>query len=262
MSKIKKPRIGIFKYTCCAGCQFQLIFFQEYLLEMFESIEIIYGRMETDRDEDQGPFDLALIEGAITESWQADELKRIRKCSTYLVPIGSCATNGGIPAIKNMTNEYDVENRVYKDIAPIHSMRTEPVHHYVQVDAMLRGCPAGERDLKELVSSLLLERVPRMVNNCVCVECKARYNTCILVAEGKPCMGPVTNGGCGAICPSNHRACYACWGPLPNANAPALARKFELIDLSPEEIIRRFSLFGYPLVEFQKAAELYQKKTP
>ncbi len=256
-----KPRIGIFKYSCCAGCQFQLIFFQRHLLAMLGAVDIVYGRMETDRDEAQGPFDLALIEGAITESWQADELKRVRDCSKLLVPIGSCATNGGIPAIKNLTNERDIQGRVYDELSTIHAMRAAPVHHYVRVDAMLRGCPAGERDLAELVSSLLLDRKPRVVDTAVCVECKARGNTCILVAEGKPCMGPVTNGGCGALCPSNHRACYACWGPLPNANGPALAREFERMGVPPEQIVRLFSQFGYPTAEFLKAAELYESRS-
>ncbi len=254
------PRVGIFKYSCCAGCQFQLIFFQRQLLELLGAVEIVYGRMETDRDEADGPFDLALVEGAITESWQADELKRVRARARLLVPIGSCAVNGGIPAIKNRTSEHEVQRRVYGDLGPVHSMRAAPVHHYVRVDEVLRGCPAGERDLAELVVSLLLDRQPRMTDQCVCVECKARGNTCILVAEGEPCMGPVTAGGCGALCPSNHRACYACWGPLPGANGPALARQFERLGLPPDHIVRRFSLFGYPILEFQQAADLYRDR--
>jgi coenzyme F420-reducing hydrogenase gamma subunit len=251
--------VGIFKYSCCAGCQFQLIFFQRDLLQTLEAVEIVYGRMETDRDEEQGPFDLALIEGAVTESWQADELKRVRGCSRTLVPIGSCAVNGGVPAIKNRQSELEVQQRVYGDVSRIHSLRAAPVHHYVRVDAVLRGCPAGERDLRELLTSLALDRLPRVVDSAVCVECKARGNTCILVAEGEPCMGPVTNGGCGALCPSNHRACYGCWGPLPHANAPALARQFERMGLSPDDIVRRFSHYGYPTLQFRKGASLYEK---
>lgn len=182
----------------------------------------------------------------------------MRDCSTWLVPIGSCAVNGGIPAIKNLINEHEVEARVYDDLEPIHAMRAAPISHYVHVDANVRGCPMGEKDLLELVSALGLARRPRTVDYSVCVECKKKHNTCILVSEGRPCMGPVTNGGCGALCPSNHRACYACWGPLPNANAPALARQFEQLGLPPDEIVRRFTEFGYPTLDFQKGAELYQ----
>ncbi len=252
-----RPRVGIFKYSCCAGCQFQLIFFQEHLLETLQAVEIVYGRMERTGGRAEGPFDIALVEGAVTEAWQADELKRVRQCSRLLVPIGSCAVNGGVPAIKNRTPELTVESKVYADIGPVHSMRAAPVDQYVKVDACLRGCPMGEADLLELVSSFLLGRKPDLVDYAVCVECKIKGNTCVLISENQPCMGPVTNAGCGALCPSRGRACYACWGPLPNANGPALARQFEQMGMPPDEIVRRFTEFGYPTLEFRKGAELY-----
>lgn len=116
----------------------------------------------------------------------------------------------------------------------------------------------GQEDLWELVTSHLMSSPPRMANQCVCVECKSRGNTCVLVARNEPCMGPVTNGGCGALCPSNDRACYACWGPWPHANAKALAKQFEIMGYPPDEIARRFSEFGYPQTPFLEAAELYR----
>lgn len=256
---MKKPRIGIFKYSCCAGCQFQLIFFQKHVAETLKNVEIVYGRMETSAENASGPFDLALIEGTITEAWQVDELKRVRAASRLLVPIGSCAVNGGVPAIKNLVNELDVQNRVYSDLGPVHSIRAGQIDQYVKVDAYLRGCPAGERDLIELVGSLLIDKRPRMTDFAVCVECKMKGNTCVLVAEDLPCMGPVTAAGCGALCPSNHRACYACWGPMPHANAPALAQQFRRMGYTPDEIVRRFSEFGYPTIEFSKGAEMFKE---
>jgi sulfhydrogenase subunit delta len=249
-----KPKVGIFKYSCCAGCQFQLIYFIKHLGEMLSSLDIVYGKMETSSEDSGGPFDIALIEGAITEVEQADELKRVRLNSTYLIPFGSCAVNGGIPAIKNMLPELEVESRVYQDISPMHSMKAHAVEEYVKVDAVLRGCPAGERDLYELVTSLLLGKAPDLVEHSVCVECKMKGNPCLLLTEHVPCMGPVTNGGCGAMCPSNGRACYGCWGPMAHANSPALAQKFEDMGLPPDEIVRRFSMFGYPTAEFHKVA--------
>jgi len=249
-----KPRIGIFKYSCCAGCQFQLIYFIQHVAEILGAIDLVYGKMETESDAEDGPFDLSLIEGAITEAEQADQLKRVRRNSKYLVAFGSCATNGGIPAMKNIQPELQIETRVYQDISRIHSVKTHPIYEYVKVDAQVRGCPAGERDLYELVISLLLDRKPNMVEHCVCVECKMKGNPCLLLTENLPCMGPVTNAGCGALCPSNGRACYSCWGPMSNANSMALAQKFEDMGLPPDEIIRRFSLFGFPTYEFHMVA--------
>lgn len=258
----KKIRLGIFKYTCCAGCEFELIYFQKYIKEVFDKAEIIYFRMGESGGEEKGPFDLVLIDGAITEAWQADQLKSIRQVTKYLLPIGSCAVNGGIPAIKNHISELTMEKRVYQEIGPIHSLKTHPVDDYVQVDGYIKGCPMGRKDLHEAFTSLLLGKRPSFFNYSVCVECKLKGNTCVLVSYKWPCLGPVTNAGCGALCPSYDRACYGCFGPMEDANAAALARQFEKMGLAPDDIFRRFTQYGSAKPEFRRGAELYGSTTP
>lgn len=256
---MKKPRIGIFKYSCCAGCEFQLIYFQNHVFEVFGAVDLIYCQMASSGGVEEGPFDVALIEGTITEDWQADQLKRIREASKYLIPIGSCAVNGGIPAIKSMIPELDVQRRVYPDLSTIHSMRPHSVDQYVKVDGYVKGCPPGERDVIELVTALLLgKQRPEFLEYCVCVECKLRGNICVLVADNQPCLGPVTNAGCGALCPSHGRPCYGCWGPMDDANAPALARQLEKMGFPAEDIVRFFTMFASVKPEFRKGAELYE----
>lgn len=246
----EKPKIGIFKYSCCAGCEFQLIYFQKYVLEVLNSVEVTFCRMLQSGGPENGPFDIALIEGAITEQWQADQLKKVRSVSRLVVPIGSCAVCGGIPAIKNTTNEYEIQKRVYQNHPSIHSIRAHPIDHYVKVDGYIKGCPMGVRDLTEFVISALLGKRPDFLEYCVCVECKLKGNICVLVAYGEPCMGPVTNAGCGALCPSHNRGCYGCWGPMKDANSRALADQFEKMGLSKEEILLKFTEFGQPVAEY------------
>jgi sulfhydrogenase subunit delta len=246
-----KARVGVFKYSCCAGCEFQLIFFQKHILETFGVADILYCRMLQSGGIEEGPFDVALIEGTITEEWQAEQLRRIRAVSRYVIPIGSCAVCGGVPAIKNTEQEYVVQSRVYADTTKVHSVRAHSIDQYVPVDGYVRGCPMGERDLVELVTSLLLGKRPDFIEHCVCYECKLKYNICVLVAYGWPCMGPVTNAGCGALCPSHNRACYGCWGPMKDANAKALADQFSRMGISQEDIYRRFTEFGQPTVEWK-----------
>jgi sulfhydrogenase subunit delta len=254
----KKFRLGVFKYSCCAGCEFQLIFFQRHILEVFENLEIVHMKMADSGGDEEGPFDIALIEGAITESFQADQLKRVREVSQWLLPIGSCAVNGGVPAIKNISVERDLEKKVYGDITPIHSMKAQPIDAFVRVDGYIKGCPMGEPDTLEMVSSLLLGKRPDFFNCAVCVECKLKGNLCVLVARNEPCMGPVTNAGCGALCPTYGRACYGCWGPMEDANAPALARQFEKMGLAPDDIFRRFTQYASPKAGFRRGAEIYE----
>jgi coenzyme F420-reducing hydrogenase gamma subunit len=246
-----KPRIGVFKYSCCAGCEFQLIYFQKHILETFGAVDIIYCKMLQSGGVEEGPFDVALIEGTLTEDWQATQLKKIREVSKYVIPIGSCAVCGGIPAIKNSVDELDVESAVYNDTSVIHSMKAHSIDQYVKVDGYLKGCPIGARDLTELVISLLLEKEPNFLEYCVCVECKLKHNICVLIAYNEPCMGPVTNAGCGALCPSHNRGCYSCWGPMKDANSKALAEKFKIMGLSKEDIYRKFTEFGEPKEEFK-----------
>ena len=247
----EKPRIGIFKYSCCAGCEFQLIYFQKFVLETLGATTIDYCRMLQSGGIEDGPFDVALVEGAITEQWQADQVKKIRAVSKYVIPIGSCAVCGGVPAIKNTAEEFEAEQRVYSDLSPIHSVKAYPIDQYVKVDGYIKGCPMGVRDLTELVISLLLGKKPDFLEFCVCVECKLKNNICVLVAYDEPCMGPVVNAGCGALCPSHNRACYGCWGPMKDANSKALADRFEKMGLSRQEIIGRFTEFGEPKAEWK-----------
>lgn len=256
---MKKPRIGIFKFSCCAGCEFQLIYFQKYVFEIFGAIDLIYCKMASSGGTEKGPFDISLIEGTITDIEQVDQVKRIREASRYLIPIGSCAVNGGIPAIKSLRNELDMEKYVYKDVSNIHSIRPHAIDEYVNVDGYVKGCPMGDRDLIELVTSILLgKKRPDFIKYAVCVECKLKNNTCLLVAYNEPCMGPVINAGCGALCPSNNRACYGCWGPMNDANTSALAQQFEKMGLSRDEIVRKFTQYASIKPIFSKIAKEYE----
>jgi coenzyme F420-reducing hydrogenase gamma subunit len=203
-------------------------------------------------------LDVALVEGTVTEAWQADELKEIREKSALLFAIGACAVNGGVPAIKSTMPELEAEKKVYRNLTGIHSVRPHAVDAYVKADGYIRGCPPGERDLYEALSSVLLGKEPDFLECSVCVECKLKGNVCVLVAYGMPCMGPVTNAGCGALCPSMNRACYSCFGPMKHANGPALARKLKTIGLSRDDIVRKFTEFGADTMEFRRALEAYE----
>ena len=87
------------------------------------------------------------------------------------------------------------------------------------------------------------------------MECKRSGTVCTLITDGRPCMGPVTRSGCGAICPRYGRDCYACYGPAPESNAEALARRFEGFGLLPEEVWRRFHFIHSRTGEFRSIAD-------
>ena len=70
------------------------------------------------------------------------------------------------------------------------------------VNFELRGCPIDRRQLLEVLTALLAGRKPDIPDTSVCTECKRQGHTCVMVAEGTPCLGPVTHAGCGALCPA------------------------------------------------------------
>ena len=74
----------------------------------------------------------------------------------------------------------------------------------------------------------------------VCMECKRAGHPCVVVTRGLPCMGPVTRTGCGALCPSLGRDCYACFGPIRDPNVDALASRFLALGLRRRSVARRF----------------------
>ena len=133
--------------------------------------------------------------------------------------IGACATSGGIQALRNLGDHEEFRRAVYPRPGLIESLaKSKPVAEYVTVDAELCGCPISPAQLLELLTALTVGRRPQLPDEAVCLECKRRGNPCILVAQGVPCLGPVTRTGCGALCPAFGRGCYGCFGPREQAN--------------------------------------------
>ena len=75
-----------------------------------------------------------------------------------------------------------------------------------------------------VITAFLHGRRPNVPAYAVCVECKRRGTPCVMVARGVACLGPVTNAGCGAICPAYARGCYGCFGPKEQPNVDSLGR--------------------------------------
>jgi coenzyme F420-reducing hydrogenase gamma subunit len=80
-----------------------------------------------------------------------------------------------------------------------------------------------------------------------------------MVAQGTPCLGPVTQAGCGAICPAYHRGCYGCFGPKETPNTPALSAWWSGLGVRDEEIVRAFRGFNAYAEPFRKESEAHEK---
>ena len=258
MPKIKRPKLAVWKFASCDGCQLSLLDCEDELLEIAGAIQIA-NFPEASRAVIKGPYDVSLVEGSITTSHDAERIHKVRRQSKFLVTIGACATAGGIQALRNFKDVRDFTNIVYARPDYISTLdNSTPIRHHVFVDFELRGCPIGKHQLVELVSALLNNRKPNIPTYSVCVECKLRGNPCVMVAHGTPCLGPVTQAGCGAICPSFNRGCYGCFGPNESPNTTSLGARWQDMGRNQGELVRAFRGFNAFAEPFRKASEYHE----
>lgn len=256
-----RPRLAVAKFASCDGCQLTLLSLEDHLLEVAERFEIV-DFAEASSSRSDGPYDVLLVEGAISSPEHVDRIVELRQRTKLLVTIGACATAGGIQALRNWADHDDWHRSVYPMPEYVPTLRTATaVADHVAVDAELRGCPIDPGQLVELLTALLTRRRPQLPQESVCEECKRRGNVCVLVASGTPCLGPVTVAGCGAICPAFGRGCYGCFGPRRDPNVAALEEA--LADgPSGAETARLFAGFTAWAPAFRPAAGRWAGSTP
>jgi coenzyme F420-reducing hydrogenase gamma subunit len=255
----KKPKMAVWKFASCDGCQLSFLDLEDELLELASAVDIAYFREATSRDS-QGPFDLSLVDGSITTPADAKRVREVRQRSRFLVSIGACATAGGIQALRNFQDVAEFRALVYASPQYIETLsHSRAIAHEVPVDYELHGCPVNKHQLLEVVSAFLNGRAPNIPSHSVCVECKLDGNVCVMVT-GTPCLGPVTHAGCGALCPSYQRGCYGCYGPMETPNTASLARAFQGANRSRREILRVFRTFNSDAPAFREESTEQERK--
>ncbi len=249
-----RPKVAVWKFSSCDGCQLSILDCEDELLAIAEAIEIAYFPEATSA-EVEGPYDISLVEGSVTTEHDAARIRDIRDRSELLVTIGACATSGGIQALRNFADVEEWIPLVYASPEFISTLATStPIADHVRVDLELRGCPISKEQLVETVLALLNGRPPRLPATSVCFECKARGTPCVMVAGGTPCLGPVTQAGCGAICPAYNRGCYGCFGPKEGPNVAALAEQWRLLGVREDGIVRALRTFNANARAFREAS--------
>ena len=254
-----KPRVAVFKMASCDGCQLQLLDAEEALLELAGAIDIVHFA-EASSDLRPGPYDVTLVEGSVSTPEQVEQIRDIRSQSRVLITIGACATSGGIQALRNATGKHEEFVRtVYPTPEYVSSLEdSHPVADHVPVDLELTGCPIDRGELLTVITSLLRGAMPRLSTSPVCVECKRRGYVCVVVAEGEPCLGPVTRTGCGALCPAFGRGCYGCFGPAQaSGNPEALGKRFIELGLTPKATSEKFRFITGWAPAFREAADAF-----
>ncbi|MFH9350377.1 oxidoreductase [Kitasatospora sp. NPDC017646] len=261
-----RPSLAVWKFASCDGCQLTLLDCEDELLGLADRVRIEHFlEMSAAEGPDgeraelpgRGPYDLSLVEGSITTAEDAERIRHIRRISRRLVTIGACATAGGIQALRNFGDVAEFRAAVYARPEYIATLETStPISAHVPVDFELRGCPIDRRQLLEVITAHLAGRKPGIPDHSVCFECKRRGTTCITVAHGTPCLGPVTHSGCGAICPAYGRGCYGCFGPSDSPNLRSMVRQLAHDGMSERDILRVFHTFNAASPEYAPVPDL------
>ena len=254
-----KPKIAVFKFASCDGCQLSLLDAEDVLLEVAGAVDIAYFP-EASRRMLKGPYDVGLVEGSVTTPHDVERAREVRKSCKTLITIGACATAGGIQALRNWKDVKDYTRIVYATPEYISTLdRSMPIGSFIHVDFELRGCPINKMHLVEVINAMLNKRKPNIPTYSVCVECKLKANVCVMVAKETPCLGPVTQAGCDALCPSYHRGCFGCYGPMESPNTAALSTQFRELGETKYDIMLAFRGFNAYAEPFRRESETHER---
>ena len=259
MRQRSRPKVAVFKFASCDGCQLTLLDCEDELLAVAQEVEIAYFP-EASRTMLKGPYALSLVEGSITTAHDAERIQQVRRDSKFLVAIGACATAGGIQALRNFGDAKELAEAVYPRPAEISALdRSTPISEHVAVDFELRGCPINKRQLLEVIGAFLHGRKPNVPRYALCMECKIKGTLCVMVAHRTPCLGPVTQAGCGALCPSYGRGCYGCFGPQETPNNASLKAAWRDLGVAEDELLRAYRTFNAAAEGFRTEAKAHEK---
>jgi coenzyme F420-reducing hydrogenase gamma subunit len=255
-----RPKLAVWKFASCDGCQLTLLNCEDELIPLAGQVEIAYFP-EATRAVVEGPYDVSLVEGSITTPHDLERIQDIRAASRRLITIGACATSGGIQALRNFADVEEFRSVVYAHPEYVETLdRSTPIAAHVAVDFELRGCPVDRHQLLEVLAAELQGRPARISRHSVCFECKRRGNVCVTVAHGTPCLGPVTQAGCGALCPAYDRGCYGCFGPQDTPNAASLTARLRAHGMDEGQVLRVFRTFNAASEVFLRAGEQAQEQ--
>jgi sulfhydrogenase subunit delta len=254
-----KPKLAVYKFSSCDGCQLSLLNLEDELLDLVGTVEVAYF-LEARRRKLPPPYDVGLVEGSISTPEEEKRVFQIRRDCRHLITIGACATSGGIQALRNWADVEEYTRLVYTNPEYIETLETAtPIAAHVFVDFELRGCPVNKYQLLEVITAILAERKPVIPTYSLCIECKRLGIPCRLVSAGQPCLGPITQAGCGALCPGVNRACYGCFGPMELPNIESLGSWFSGLGYTAGQMSRMLRSFNGYLEPFKQASDRYER---
>lgn len=239
--KKQKLKVGLYGVSGCAGCLLTFIY-EDVFKELTKLVDIVAFPLIKD-DSYKGRFDYVFIEGTVCFDEDIIVLNELRERADKVVALGACACLGGVPSIKNFLDQDKAMRFVYPKYNHLKEEDPTPIDMHIKVDYYVPQCPPDKKELLDFVKKIVSGQKFFNYTNPVCLECRKKHNPCLL-ESGELCLGPITNGGCGALCPTNKVACYGCRGPCKQSSIKAFIDLMKEKGYTEEQVHEKMRTFA------------------
>lgn len=222
-------RLGFVQLNSCGGCLFSLLA-NPVFPDTVKSADICYFPVISDQNSLERA-DIVFVEGCVTSEKEASLLRQLYTDGVKIIALGTCAVLGGV-------------------MSQSKNMQVHPVGKYVDLHALLPGCPPPQYLMGNLLLSAIQGTEFILPEKNVCAECPYKMDqdysaeikhvnppkapkSCF-IREGVLCLGPITRAGCEARCVLLGTPCDGCFGSPERSMPAVIANLFSVLKISPE----------------------------
>lgn len=183
MSTNGKPKFAMYWAASCGGCEIAVLNIGEKILDVDANFEVAFWPVAMDakyKDVEAMPDKsilLTLFNGGIRNKENEEIAHLLRRKSQILVAFGSCACEGCIPGLANLSNQKDIFKTVYQSVSTDNPDKIEPQFDYqvpegvihipefypvlrtldqvVPVDYYMPGCPPESHQIAAVVDLVI-----------------------------------------------------------------------------------------------------------
>ncbi len=210
-----KPKFAMYWAASCGGCEIAVLNIHEKILDVDANFEVVFWPVAMDAKYkdveamEDGSILLTLFNGGIRNDENEHIAKLLRKKSKILVAFGSCANEGCIPGLANLSDSGEIVRTAFSTISTDNPHEIYPMSTYavpegeihiptilpilktldqvVDVDYYMPGCPPESHEIEAVIDLVIqvlqgkAELPPKgsvigAGNSTVCDECKRARN--------------------------------------------------------------------------------------